>query len=105
MKYIPYTPPYDRIPYGFCAADDEEYEMEENMDFPVGNWIKIDGENTLPDDGLCLVTYRSSFTGKLVVADCFATCSGGKWYWWVDGYGDEVEFKITHWMIPSTPDE
>lgn len=32
MRYIPYIPPYERIPYGFCPADDDEYEEEEIME-------------------------------------------------------------------------
>lgn len=32
MRYIPYIPPYERIPYGFCSADDDEYEDDEIME-------------------------------------------------------------------------
>lgn len=32
MRYIPYIPPYERIPYGFCPADDEEYKEDEIME-------------------------------------------------------------------------
>lgn len=48
MRYVPYIPPYDRIPYGFCAADDEEYEMEENMEEEMES-------KTIPTDLIQLV--------------------------------------------------
>lgn len=32
MRYIPYIPPYDKIPYGFCPTDDDEYKEEEIME-------------------------------------------------------------------------
>lgn len=76
------------------------------MDLIVGKWNKIDSASSLPDeDMLCLITIRSMLTGELFVADSLAVFSGGKWIWWVDGYGDEVEAEVTHWAIPFPPEE
>lgn len=34
MRFIPYVPPYDRIPHGFCPADEEEF-LEEGEEAEV----------------------------------------------------------------------